>query len=88
MGNTQLSRNPSVCRTFEKFCNSLLVASHTPLNTIASMLGRSVNGLSTYIHRVTEPSVLSEASKALLVFDEEIEVFPEDEEAVFDEFIK
>ena len=67
---------------------SLLVASRTPLNTIASMLGRSVNGLSTYIHRVTEPSVLSEASKALLVFDEEIEVSPEDEEAVFESLIE
>lgn len=67
---------------------SLLVASRTPLNTIASMLGRSVNGLSTYIHRVTEPSVLSEASKALLVFEEGPEVTKEEEVSVFEELVK
>lgn len=65
---------------------SLLVGSRTPLNTISSLLGRSVNGLSAYIHRVTESETLAKASRALI--DEEIEVFPEDEEAVFDEFIK
>lgn len=65
---------------------SLLVGSRTPLNTISSLLGRSVNGLSAYIHRVTESETLAKASRALI--DEEIEVLPEDEEAVFDEFIK
>lgn len=65
---------------------SLLVGSRTPLNTISSLLGRSVNGLSAYIHRVTESETLAKASRALI--DEEIEVSPEDEEAVFDEFIK
>lgn len=65
---------------------SLLVGSRTPLNTIASMLGRSVNGLSTYIHRVTESETLAEASRALI--DEEIEVSPEEEVSVFEELVK
>lgn len=65
---------------------SLLVGSRTPLNTISSLLGRSVNGLSAYIHRVTESETLAAASRALI--DEEIEVSPEDEMEVFGEFIK
>ena len=64
---------------------SLLVGSRTPLNTIAAMLGRSVTGLSTYIHRVTEEETLAAASKALI--DEEVVVSMEDELAVFEELV-
>lgn len=65
---------------------SLLVGSRTPLNTIAAMLGRSVNGLSTYIHRVTEEETLAAASKALI--DEEMVSTMEDELTVFEELIE
>lgn len=43
------------------FC-SMLVASGTPLNVISSMMGRSVNGISTYIERITEGSALAKAA--------------------------
>ncbi len=66
---------------------SLLVGSRTPLNVIASMLGRSVNGLSAYIHKVNETAVLGEASKSLLVFEEDKPVTMEDELAVFEELV-
>lgn len=66
---------------------SLLVGSRTPLNVIASMLGRSVNGLSAYIHKVNETAVLGEASKSLLVFEEDKPVSMEDELAVFEELV-
>lgn len=64
---------------------SLLVSSRIPLNTIAAMLGRSVNGLSTYIHRVTEDETLAAASKALI--DDEVVVSLEDEVEVFEGLI-
>lgn len=65
---------------------SLMVASRTPLNTIASMLGRSVNGLSTYIHKVTETEVLAAASRALIT--EEIKTTMEEEMEVFESLIE
>lgn len=65
---------------------SLLVSTRTPLNTIASMLGRSVNGLSTYIHRVTEDETLAAASKALI--DDEVVVSLEDEIEVFEKLVE
>lgn len=65
---------------------SLLVSTRTPLNTIASMLGRSVNGLSTYIHRVTEDETLAAASKALI--DDEVVVSIEDEIEVFEKLVE
>lgn len=67
---------------------SLLVASRTPLNTIASLLGRSVNGLSTYIHRVTEKEVLSKASSVLTTIEEEYGVDFEMEGEVFESLIE
>lgn len=67
---------------------SLLVASRTPLNTIASLLGRSVNGLSTYIHKVTEKEVLSKASSVLTTIEEEYGVDFEMEGEVFESLIE
>lgn len=64
---------------------SLLVESRIPLNTIASMLGRSVNGLSTYIHRVNEEATLASAAKSLI--DDEVVVTMEEETAVFESLI-
>lgn len=49
---------------------------------------RLSTGLSTYIHRVNEPSVLGAASKSLLVFEEEKPVTMEDELAVFEGLIE
>lgn len=46
------------------FC-SMLVASGTPLNTISSMMGRSVSGISAYIERITESSALAKAADSI-----------------------
>lgn len=43
------------------FC-SMLVAGGTPLNVISAMMGRGVNGLTTYIERITEGSALAKAA--------------------------
>ena len=58
------------------FC-SMMVAAGIPLNTISSMMGRSVNGLTAYILRVTEGEALSRAATALR-FTELPETPPED----------
>ena len=39
--------------------------SKAPLNTIASMLGRSINGISVYIERITESESLASAAEML-----------------------
>ena len=50
------------CR--HSFC-SMMVASGVSLNTIASMMGRSVNGISAYIVRISEVGTLAKASMSL-----------------------
>ena len=44
---------------------SQLVKNKIPLNTIASMLGRSINGISVYIERITESESLASAAEML-----------------------
>lgn len=46
------------------FC-SMMVQSGQSINTIASMMGRSVNGISAYVQRITEEDTLSRAADAL-----------------------
>lgn len=58
------------------FC-SMLVAGGTPLNVISSMMGRGVNGLTTYIERITEGSALAKAADHIR-FTEIPETPPED----------
>lgn len=50
------------CR--HSFC-SMMVASGAPINSIASLMGRSVNGISAYVQRITENSTLAKATAAL-----------------------
>ena len=50
------------CR--HSFC-SMMVASGVPINSIASLMGRSVNGISAYVQRITENSTLAKATAAL-----------------------
>lgn len=58
------------------FC-SMMVASGSPLNTISSMMGRSVNGISTYVMRVTETESLARVASSLKK-TELLETPPED----------
>lgn len=44
---------------------SYMVNSGMPVNVVATMMGRSVNGIATYINRVTEKDVLGRAAEAL-----------------------
>lgn len=46
------------------FC-SMMVQSKNPINTIAAMMGRSVNGISAYIQKISENETLSRAADAL-----------------------
>lgn len=58
------------------FC-SMMVASGSPLNTISSMMGRSVNGISAYVMRVTETESLARVASSLKK-TEILETPPED----------
>lgn len=62
-----------------------MVNSRTPLNTIAALLGRNVNGLSVYIQRITEQEKLAKATSSLI--DEEISIDPTTEAEVFDKLV-
>lgn len=62
------------CR--HSFC-SMMVASGVPVNVIASMMGRAVSGISTYIARISESDSLRAAADALKR-TEIIETPPED----------
>ena len=42
-----------------------MVSSGMPINTVATMMGRSVNGIATYISKVSEKDVLSRAAVVL-----------------------
>ena len=64
---------------------TMLVSSNVSLNTIATLLGRSVEGLSTYINKITEQKKLADATKSLRI--EKIEYDKEKELEVFDKFI-
>lgn len=59
---------------------SLMVASRTPVNIIASMMGRSVNGIATYVTRVTESHTLASAADSMKM----IELYETPPEDLFD----
>lgn len=59
---------------------SLMVASRTPVNIIASMMGRSVNGIATYVTRVTESRTLASAADSL----KRMEIFETPPEDLFE----
>lgn len=46
------------------FC-SMMVGAGIPLNTISAMMGRSINGITAYITRITENESLTKAATAL-----------------------
>lgn len=62
------------CR--HSFC-SMLVGSGAPINSIASLMGRSVNGISAYIVRISENETLAKSTSALKK-TEILETPPED----------
>ena len=64
---------------------TMLVSSNVSLNTIATLLGRSVEGLSTYINKITEQKKLADATKSLKI--EKIKYDKEKELEVFDKLI-
>lgn len=56
---------------------SMMVRGRAPINTIASMMGRSVDGISAYISRISEPEALA-GTADILRKSELLETPPED----------